>query len=200
MLYLKLGEDEKIMQAPTRLRDRLILRLFLETGVRCAELCNIRIGDIDFSRREILIRQGKGGKTRLVFIDFDALQLIKKYIGSRRTGPLFLSRTRKTQKKKHGGLTTRQVQRIVKDAAIAADVRNAELISPHCLRHTMAIHWVQRGGDIESLRRLLGHSNLKVTQVYLNFDLEHVRAEFDRLHDVPGQPSSPSRARAAYIS
>jgi site-specific recombinase XerC len=75
----------------------------------------------------------------------------------------------------------------VKRMARVAGVRNADLITPHKLRHTFSINWVQHGGDIESLRRLLGHSSLSTTQIYLNFDFQYVRQLYDRLYAKPDE-------------
>ena len=174
-IYLKQDDVNKILSVrfnqPQSLNDRnrLMVRLMLTTGLRVGELTNLQVEQIDFEERLIFVRRGKGGKDRIVFLEPETAKLLKAYLGDRNSGRVF-------------PIKPRRVQRIVKRMARVAGVRNADLITPHKLRHTFSINWVQHGGDIESLRRLLGHSSLSTTQIYLNFDFQYVRQVYDRLY------------------
>jgi site-specific recombinase XerD len=132
------------------------------------------VEQVDFEERLIFVRRGKGGKDRIVFLEPETAKFLKAYLGDRTSGRVF-------------PVQPRRVQRIVKRMAQLAGVRNANLITPHKLRHSFAINWVQHGGDIESLRRLLGHNSLSTTQIYLNFDFAYVRQVYDRLYAKPDE-------------
>lgn len=191
-IYLKPEHEERLLSQIERQRDRVIVKLMLATGMRVSEVAKLRVEDIDFSAREIFIWQGKGGKDRIVFVDYDTLKELRNYIGLRQEGPLFLSRQGYPKK----AVTSRHIELIIRRKSRAAGLKG---ISSHKLRHTFAIRWVQKGGDIESLRRLLGHANLKATQVYLDFDNDYVKAEYDRLSGF--KPQRPQRLEGAeYIS
>jgi len=179
-IYLKDPDVKKITQVafhrgPDRnFRNQLLVRLILSTGLRRSELANLKVEDIDLEERVIYVRRGKGRKDRIVLVDEETLKLLKKFLGSRTTGSVF-------------GVSPKRIYNIVKSMAAKAEVRNATKISPHKLRHTFAIQWIQRGGDIESLRRLLGHSRLNTTQVYLDFDFAYLRQAYDRLRSTKQQ-------------
>lgn len=153
----------------SRDRNRLIVRVLIATGLRVAELANLRVEDIDLENGEILVLSGKGGKTRTVLVDAQTLSDLKKFCQKRDPKGLLI------------GLKVRQIENIVKRYAIAAGVKWAEYVSPHRLRDTFAVHWIRGQGDLESLRRLLGHSSLSSTQKYLVFDFDEVRATYDRV-------------------
>jgi len=160
-------EIERI--ATTKDRNRLIVRLLIATGLRVSELANLRVEDIDLENGEIIVVSGKGGKQRIVLVDLQTISDLKKFIQDRDPKALLI------------GLKARQIENVVKRYAIAAGVKWAEYVSPHRLRDTFAVHWVRSQGDLESLRRLLGHSSLSSTQKYLVFDFNEVRATYDRV-------------------
>lgn len=193
MVYLRPGQEELLLRQAKRPRDRCLMKLMLATGMRVSEVEKLRVQDIDFSTREILIWGGKGGKDRVIFVDHDTLKELRHYIGTRMEGPVFPSR----QGGPNQGLSHQSIQRIVKDMAKAAGLPK---ISCHKLRHTFAIRWVQKQGDIESLRRILGHTSLSTTQVYLDFDNEHVRAEYDRLSMIKPRRPRDLRSQSPYIA
>jgi len=173
-VYLKKDDQEKIVSASLlgygakNERNRLMVRLMLRTGMRVGELSRLRVEEIDFDERIIYVRKSKGGKDRIVLLEPETMKAVQHFIGNKSSGAVF-------------GIKPHAIQHIVKKMARLAGVRNADLMTPHKLRHTFAINWIQHGGDIESLRRLLGHNDLSTTQIYLNFDFQTLRANFDRL-------------------
>lgn len=164
--------DEAAMEAP---RDRLVIRVLFATGIRVSELAGderagippLSIENIDWENRIVKVL-GKGRKERFVLVDQLTLALMDQYRGERGEGPLI-------------NLSTRQVQRLIKSYAVKAGIKNAKLFSPHKARHSMAIRWVREGGDIESLRRILGHESLDTTKLYLDFEMDHVKAAYDKI-------------------
>jgi site-specific recombinase XerD len=157
------------------LRDKLIIQLLSRTGLRVGELCNLEIVDIDHEKRRILIRRKrgwapKGLKERSVPIDSDTAKLIKIYLKNKK-GKRFLD------------LSESQVRRIVKKAAIKAGVKEANKVSPHSLRHSFAVHFLTMGGDVRSLQKILGHSDLATTAIYLDLSEKTITQAYDRVFE-----------------
>lgn len=179
-IYLKDRDIKKIVSArfghpnAKNERNQLLVQLILASGFRRAELAKLQVEDIDFEERVIYVRRGKGRKDRIALVDDETLKRLKRFLGSRTTGSVF-------------GISGHRMWHVVKAMAKTAEVSQAGKISPHKLRHTFAIQWIQRGGDIESLRRLLGHSRLNTTQIYLDFDFAHLRQAYDRLRSTKQQ-------------
>jgi len=174
-LFLRPDQVGAILNVPASLRDRLILRLLYFCALRLSEVLGLKLEDVDFENRIIRICHAitpsglpKEYKERLVPVDSSTLGLIKEYAGPRTQGRLFQ-------------IGRRQVQKIVKKCAREVAIPGWERFTPHKLRHSFAVHWVQSGGDIERLRRILGHSNLTTTQIYLQFMFNDVRREYDRI-------------------
>lgn len=157
-------------------RNKTILALLFDTGIRCSELCNLMQSDVDKERFRIY---GKGRKERYVAQSPYMKKLLLHYKEYRdyyfeyRSVPdnLFLSRTGRP-------LTTVAVERIVRIAGERAKVRKSIRCSPHTCRHFFSQAQLKNGNDVYSLSRLLGHSNIKTTNRYLQGmnDAEIVKA------------------------
>lgn len=142
----------------TGVRDKTILLVLLETGVRASELLNMNIEDVDFSDSSILVRMGKGRKPRTVFMGQSVRRQIRKY--SRylpETGALFVSS--QGNRLAYGGL--RQVVRRLCNRAGVPEV------GIHDFRRTFALQSLRRGVDLVTLSRLMGHTSLQVLSRYL---------------------------------
>ncbi len=177
--HLKPAEIKKIIYAAKHYRDRCMIKTLAHTAVRRAELAALDVRDIDFDRNLVQIREGKGGKSRTVPISEELANDLKHLIGSRKTGPLFLSQ-RETQ------LTVRQVNWIVARVGQASGVTNPnpkyEYINCHLFRHSFAREWKRQGGSIETLSKILGHTSVKTTlDEYGTEDLETVRENYARI-------------------
>lgn len=152
-------------------RDGLILRLMFESGVRVSELVRLQVTDVDFTERTIRVRDGKGGKDRVVLFTGDLGQQIRLSLDDRDRGFLFET-TRATP------FSVRRVQQIVKTVAAKAGI--AKRIHPHSYRHSMATFLRNQGVPLDVVQLLLGHSNPKTTQLYARLSLGSARAEYDR--------------------
>jgi site-specific recombinase XerD len=154
-------------------RDRAILLLLLDTGLRVSEAAGIRLGDL---RPDGSVKvMGKGAKERIVPIGTTARGAIVRYLGQRGPGtpdaPLFLGR--------RGALDWRGMQQVFKRLKVRAGVTGR--CSPHSLRHTFARSYLVNGGDAFSLQRILGHTTLDMVKRYVSLAaFEIVR----RLHAV----------------
>lgn len=143
-------------------RDRVIIEMFLGTGIRLQELVNLDVDDVDLDAKHIRI-VGKGNVPQVKFLKTDLRSLLRGYLAERRrmgvgdTTALFLS-NRDTR------LTTRQVARRLDTWVGAAGI--GKHLGPHALRHTFATHLYAKSGDILIVQRALGHASLSTTQVY----------------------------------
>lgn len=181
-------ELNRLMKGPTgeslqALRDRAILELLFSTGLRVSELCSLN-ADIDLTRDEFSVR-GKGDKVRVVFLSSQAKKTISEYLKKRGDmgEALFVGYGRggKSGKGKDAGrLTTRSVERIVKQYAIKGGITRK--VTPHVIRHAFATDLLGNGADLRSVQALLGHANIATTQVYTHVTDTHLREVHRTFH------------------
>ena len=153
----------------TRKRDRLIFFLLYGAGLRVSELCNLKIGDVDFDRGLIVVRGGKGAKDRIVPVSSALLDEIRSYISTRNDDSEYLIVEERRERKDH--LSPRTVWYLLRKYGVRAGVK----VTPHMLRHSFATHMLERGVDIRAIQELLGHSNLSTTQIYTKVTAEHLK-------------------------
>ncbi|MBI1741526.1 tyrosine-type recombinase/integrase [Candidatus Acetothermia bacterium] len=145
-------------------RNWTLLLILLDGMLRLSELVNLEVRDVSFSAHSIRVRHGKGDKERIVFMGKrltramqDWFHLRGQPIGEDR---LFIT-------KAGSSLTKRSVSRILKRLATKAKIKDVRC-SPHTLRHTGATLFIKYGGDPFSLQRLLGHSDISTTMIYVH--------------------------------
>ena len=175
--YLNYEDLEKILNTPDitkkeGLRDALLLEMLYSTGCRVSEIASIKIKDISFKERKILIL-GKGNKERYVFYGSKCENLLNKYLEKHVSEYLF---TNKHEKK----LNERTIRKIVEETARKADIKTH--VTPHTLRHTYATHLLNDGADLKSVSDLLGHENLSTTQIYTHISNERLRQVYLKAH------------------
>lgn len=146
-------------------RDRMIIVFFCKTGLRCSELCNLKIDDIDWKNAEIIVRKGKGGKERIVPIERKVLSGInypslKNYINHWRlpVGDFVFTTP-------SGQISTAYVRKRIKKIAKKAGVA---WIHPHSFRHFYATNLIRSGAKITVVQELLGHADIGSTARYLH--------------------------------
>lgn len=159
------------LRAPTGLRDRALLQLMHRCGLRIAEACALRLGDIDWDSGRVRVI-GKGDKERTVYADPGTLAILERWMAERgrfsRTrrpdAPMFVSVRDGVRGR---GVTTDSIEKMVKRrmtvVGVAPEKRHA-----HCLRHTFASDLLAAGRSLEELRKLLGHSSLRTTEIYVH--------------------------------
>ncbi|MCU0858986.1 MAG: tyrosine-type recombinase/integrase [Thermoplasmata archaeon] len=179
--YLKQGELKALLEAPRRMRDRLIMKLLYETGMRVGELAALTIGDVDLEVGEISIQQAKWHKEgrKVPIVNSWTKAMLRDYIGTRkiRKDPLFVSN-------KRGPLSRRQVERLVFNYATEVGI-DKDKRHPHVLRHTHAVHALKSGIDLRTLQQNLGHSSIEVTAIYLTMDIDDRKEQYSK-HPLPG--------------
>ena len=158
-------------------RDLLILELLYGTGIRISELINIKISDINFTKKEIKVI-GKRNKERIIPLHNNAIYQTKKYLklaekeGYKNQYLLF---TKKGEK-----IYPMLINRIVKKHL--STLIKSKKYNPHLLRHTFETHILNKGGDLNSIKDLLGHSSLAATQVYTHNSIEKLKETFNSSH------------------
>lgn len=177
--YLNYDDLEKLLNYPDisnkyGLRDALILEMLYSTGVRVSELANIRLNDIDFNDRKILIL-GKGNKERYVYYGSKCEKLLDKYLKMDHRDSSYLLIGKKSDR-----LNEREIRSIVTDSAKKAGINIH--VSPHTLRHTYATHMLNDGADLKSVGDLLGHESLSTTQIYTHVSNERLRQVYLSAH------------------
>jgi len=141
-------------------KNRCLVRLMLEAGLRVSEACSLRPADLDMQSCRLVIKDGKGGKDRVLWISEDLRDLVGEW-KARRPNSRWMFPTRTGKK-----TSPRSVRRTVKTYAGKADIVHADEISPHTLRHTFATRLLRRSGNIRMVQKALGHSDLSTTMLY----------------------------------
>ena len=154
------------------LRNKCFVLLMLDSGLRRGEIPRINIGDVAFSTKSMIIR-GKGSKQRLIPVGFQTCEQLLQYRlqfrpNAQSSEPFFLDQTGE----RCSDNLVKQIFKRLKEAT------GIERLHPHLLRHTFATYYLVDGGDLETLRLILGHSNIHTTQMYLHlaFNLKLQRA------------------------
>ena len=158
-------------------RDMIILELLYGTGIRISELINLKTRNINLPKKEMKI-MGKRKKERIIPLHQQIISQIKKYLDKKneiKSTHEFLLCTNKGKK-----LYPMLIYRIVKKHL--SSLINSKKYNPHLLRHTFATHILNKGGDLNSIKDLLGHESLAATQIYTHNSIEKLKETFKASH------------------
>ena len=167
-------------KTPDGQRERVILEVLYGAGVRVSELVNIKLKDIDFNNKTILIF-GKGSKERIVSFGNPAKDAMNEYIKSGRE--LLLNGVKSDYLivgKEKESLTTRRIEQIIDSLITKTSIKMN--ITPHMFRHTFATHLLDQGCDLIAVQELLGHESLSSTEIYTHVSNEHLREVYLKCH------------------
>lgn len=158
-------------------RDKLLLRMLYETGMRRAEIAGLTESSIDLSARTIKVL-GKRNKQRIIPIENELAQNIKRYLALKNKEYPDIEHFYITRK--GTPLTTSHIYNIVKK--YMSVLSNADRISPHVFRHTFATEMLNEGANIDAVKELLGHSSLAATEIYTHVTREHLKETYKHAH------------------
>lgn len=163
---------------PIALRDKAMFELCYSSGLRLAELTNLKPEDLSLADGIVRVT-GKGNKTRDVPVGSKAVQVVGEWIKQRdalaRPGEtaLFLSRYGRN-------ISRRSIDQRLKIQAVKQGISGR--IHPHVLRHSFASHVLQSSGDLRAVQEMLGHASISTTQVYTHLDFQHLSKVYDATH------------------
>ncbi|MDD1630083.1 MAG: tyrosine recombinase XerC [Methylococcaceae bacterium] len=161
------------------IRDLAMFELFYSSGLRLSELAALNLTDVDLPDNSLIVRTGKGGKSRLLPIGSKAATAINNWLQQRlknvaaSESALFVS-NRGTR------LSQRSIELRLNQWCKKKGI--AEHIHPHMLRHSFASHLLESSQDLRAVQELLGHSNISTTQIYTHLDFQHLADVYDKAH------------------
>ena len=160
------------------LRDKLILEILYQTGMRVSELTEMSEGSVDFQRRELKVL-GKRNKERIIPVSNDLAEKLDVYLKEKKAS--FLDNTYSLIVKDDGVKSDRKfIYNKVK--YYLSQVSSLKKRSPHVLRHTFATHMLKNGADLNAIKEILGHTSLAATQVYAHNSLEQLKLSHKNAH------------------
>lgn len=171
--------DIEVVDAKTS-RNRAMLELMYSCGLRVSELLNLKINDIDFNMN-IVKCFGKGNKERIVPLSDMATSYLKEYIDLYRITLLKNNRSDILFLNIRGNSLSRQgffkiLKELARDKGINKD------LSPHTIRHSFATHLINHGADLRSVQTMLGHENIKTTQIYTHISNNYKKDKYEDAH------------------
>lgn len=182
---LGVEEVDRLLAAPDKstprgLRDSAMLETMYATGLRVSELVSLEVKDINFEMGYLSV-MGKGSKKRSVPMGEAALDMIKEYralarpklMPGKRCDSLFVTRRGES-------MSRQSFWKVVKLHALKAGITKD--ISPHSLRHSFATHLLERGADLRSVQRMLGHSDISTTQIYTHVAKSRMKEVYKKTH------------------
>jgi site-specific recombinase XerD len=179
-----------MIDSASNLFHRAMLITLYSTGMRRAELCNLKVEDIDSTRMIIHIRQGKRGKDRDVPLSLKVLETLREYWRWMRPKTYLFPGTIKGCRADKP-ITFKVLWEACREAAERAGITKA--VRPHLLRHSFATHLVEGGADLPTVQALLGHADLKPTSIYLHLSERHIKAAGTPLDNM--ELSSPDQVK-----
>lgn len=179
---LEVDQAARLMQHvpgnPLEVRDLAMWELIYSCGLRVSELVGLNPEALDLRAAEVRVL-GKGRKERVLPVGAPAVDAVQRWLAERvrfakpESVALFLNQ-------RGGRLTTRQIQ--IRLKAWAQRLGMDSSLHPHMLRHSFASHLLESSGDLRAVQELLGHSNIRTTQIYTHLDFQHLAKVYDQAH------------------
>ena len=177
-------------------RDHALLVLLYDCAARVQEICDLRVRDVRLDQPATVMLHGKGRKSRIVPISAKTVSIMDTYLQERgwegNSGaldfPLFIN-SRKTKLTRAG--VAHILRRYVTAMALSDSQEVPEHVSPHCLRHSKAVHLLRSGVPLIYIRDFLGHVSVTTTEIYAKVDTEQKRKALEAAYQVPSQEPVP---------
>src|ERR1700685_3945720 len=183
-------EVARLIDSAQNLMHRAMLMTLYATGLRRAELCHLKVTDIDSERMVIHVRQGKGGRDREVLLSPKLLETRREYWRWMKPKTYLFPGTVKNWRADKP-ITPKVVWKAVNEAGKRAGI--SKRVAPHLLRHSFATHMLEAGADLRTIQVLLGHAKIGDTALYLHLSRRHLQAVASPLEAI--EVSSPSEVK-----
>ena len=177
-VVLSKSEVWRLLRSPKLIKHRLLLGVLYGCGLRCSELCNVRLRDLDFDRKVLHVVQGKGKKDRYVPLSDHLIRGLRDYIESEKP-QVWLFNGQPSGGNSDTRYSSRGIQWAVKQASLHAGINKD--VHVHTLRHTFATHLLEDGLDIVTVKELMGHSRIQTTMEYLHVARSNPQRAFSPL-------------------
>ena len=168
-------EIKKMIKITSNIKHKLILKILYGCGLRVSEIINLKKENVNFEEKLIHINLAKGKKDRFVKVPESLTEELKAYIKLNPDKILFPSN-------RGGKLTKKSIGKIVENSAKKAEITKE--VYPHLLRHSFATHLLENGTDLRIIQKLLGHSDIKTTQIYTQISqasIKNIKNPLDNL-------------------
>jgi integrase/recombinase XerD len=172
-IILTQEEAVRLIDSASNLFHRAMLMTLYSTGMRRAELCHLKVEDIDSTRMIVHIRHGKRNRDRDVPLSPKLLETLREYWRWMQPKTYLFPGT-KNGWRADKPITPKVLWEACREAAQAAGITKD--VRPHLLRHSFATHLLENGADLPTVQLLLGHSDLKATSIYLHLSERHLKA------------------------
>jgi integrase/recombinase XerD len=172
---LNVGEIKGMIENTSNVKHRLIIKIIYGCGLRLGEIVDLKRENVNFDEELIHIKLAKGRKDRFVKIPESLKEELMSYCNLERGTVLFSSNRGEK-------LSSKAIQLIIKNSARKAEIKKR--VYPHLLRHSFATHLLEQGTDLRVIQKLLGHSDVKTTQMYTQVSqasIKNVRSPLDNL-------------------
>ncbi len=171
----------KMLKATDNIKHKTVIIMLYSSGVRRSELINLRIKDVDFDKKIIFVRTGKGKKDRTTILADHAALILKKYLDLYKPNYWLIEGMNRKQ------YSATSIVSVLKNASIKGGLN--KIVRPHMLRHSFATHMIEQGVGLRYIQTLLGHGSPKTTEIYTHvtsYSLAKIKSPFDAIFESKG--------------
>ena len=191
-VILSPSEVAQLIGGARNLYHRTIIMTLYSTGLRRAELCRLKVSDVDSKRMMVRVEQGKGGIDREVPLSQTLLRALREYYRWMKPETYLFPGTVNGWRADKP-VTERIAWQAVHEARVRAGI--TKHVTPHTLRHCFATHLLESGADLRSIQMMLGHSDIEATAIYLHLSRRHLQAVANPLEKISVRRLRPLRCR-----